>query len=167
VCRRCTLAAFSGVDRCSCAALRVVVTGPNSIQLPQRPDVTLPPAALLLLLHFEPQVTLATDLLYHWASREATATVGYDVTLRQARLQGKIDSAGRVDVCRNASVMQRTSSVWFVGAAMLLSAELDTATDYIVMLSTLYAVTVCVTFVLQVLSAATSWSALPPASTSC
>jgi hypothetical protein len=47
-------------------------------------------AAVLLLL----QVTLATDLLYHWASREATATVGYDVTLRQARLQGKIDSAG-------------------------------------------------------------------------
>lgn len=40
------------------------------------------------------QVTLATDLLWHWASREATATVGYDVSLRQARLQGKIDSAG-------------------------------------------------------------------------
>jgi hypothetical protein len=39
-------------------------------------------------------VTLATDLLYHWGSREATATVGYDVTLRQARLQGKVDSAG-------------------------------------------------------------------------
>jgi mitochondrial import receptor subunit TOM40 len=56
--------------------------------------VTFTAALLLLLQTFEPQVTLATDLLYHWASREATATVGYDVTLRQARLQGKVDSAG-------------------------------------------------------------------------
>eukprot|EP00879_Flechtneria_rotunda_P032803 GHRR01036163.1.p1 GENE.GHRR01036163.1~~GHRR01036163.1.p1 ORF type:complete len:159 (-),score=37.03 GHRR01036163.1:36-512(-) len=40
------------------------------------------------------KVTLATDLLWHWTSREATATMGYDVSLRQARLQGKIDSAG-------------------------------------------------------------------------
>lgn len=43
------------------------------------------------------QVTLATDLLWHLGSREATAAVGYDVTLRQARLQGKIDSTGAPD----------------------------------------------------------------------
>lgn len=40
------------------------------------------------------QVTLASDLLWHINGREATAAVGYDVTLRQARLQGKIDSTG-------------------------------------------------------------------------
>jgi hypothetical protein len=37
---------------------------------------------------------LASDLLWHINGREATAAVGYDVTLRQARLQGKIDSTG-------------------------------------------------------------------------
>jgi hypothetical protein len=40
------------------------------------------------------QVMLASDLLWHINGREATAAVGYDVTLRQARLQGKIDSTG-------------------------------------------------------------------------
>lgn len=38
---------------------------------------------------------LASDLLWHIGGREATAAVGYDVTLRQARLQGKIDSTGQ------------------------------------------------------------------------
>lgn len=41
------------------------------------------------------QVMLASDLLWHIYGREATAAVGYDVTLRQARLQGKIDSTGK------------------------------------------------------------------------
>jgi hypothetical protein len=40
------------------------------------------------------QVMLASDLLWHIGGREATAAVGYDVSLRQARLQGKIDSTG-------------------------------------------------------------------------
>lgn len=65
------------------------------------------------------KVTLATDLLYHWASREATATVGYDVTLRQARLQGKVDSAGVV----SCYIMERFAP----GINFLLSAELDHA----------------------------------------
>lgn len=50
---------------------------------------------LLLDLFTNVQVTLASDLLWHINGREATAAVGYDVTLRQARLQGKIDSTGR------------------------------------------------------------------------
>lgn len=65
------------------------------------------------------KVTLATDLLWHWASREATATVGYDVSLRQARLQGKIDSAGVV----SCYIMERFAP----GINFLLSAELDHA----------------------------------------
>ena len=37
-------------------------------------------------------MTLASDLLWHWGSREATATVGYDVVLRQARLQAAVQA---------------------------------------------------------------------------
>lgn len=50
----------------------------------------------VMLVTYPVQVTLASDLLWHLGSREATATVGYDVSLRQARLQGKIDSAGEL-----------------------------------------------------------------------
>lgn len=38
---------------------------------------------------FTPQITLASDFLWHWNSREATATVGYDCVMRQCRLRGE------------------------------------------------------------------------------
>jgi mitochondrial import receptor subunit TOM40 len=42
------------------------------------------------------KITLASELLWHFAMREATAAVGYDATLRQCRLRGKIDTNGVV-----------------------------------------------------------------------
>lgn len=65
------------------------------------------------------KVTLATDLLWHLNGREATAAVGYDVTLRQARLQGKIDSTGTV----SCFIMERFAP----GVNFMLSADLDHA----------------------------------------
>ena len=63
------------------------------------------------------KVTLASDFLWHWGSREATATVGYDVVLRQARLQGRVDTNGTV----GAYIQERFAP----GISFLLSAELD------------------------------------------
>lgn len=40
------------------------------------------------------KVSLATDFLWHWGAREATATVGYDAQLRQCRVRGKVDTNG-------------------------------------------------------------------------
>lgn len=65
------------------------------------------------------KVMLASDLLWHINGREATAAVGYDVTLRQARLQGKIDSTGTV----SCFIMERFAP----GVNFMLSAELDHA----------------------------------------
>ena len=63
------------------------------------------------------KVTLESDCLWHWGSREATATVGYDVVLRQARLQGRVDTNGTV----GAYIQERFAP----GISFLLSAELD------------------------------------------
>ncbi len=63
------------------------------------------------------KITLATDFLYHWGTKEATATVGYDATLRQCRLRGKIDTNGVV----TAYLEERFSP----GINFVLSAELD------------------------------------------
>mmetsp|Transcript_37384 Transcript_37384/g.83196 ORF Transcript_37384/g.83196 Transcript_37384/m.83196 type:complete len:326 (+) Transcript_37384:46-1023(+) len=65
------------------------------------------------------KITLATDFLWHWAAREATATVGYDCILRQCRLRGKVDTNGVV----SAYVEERFSP----GINFVLSAELDHA----------------------------------------
>eukprot|EP00877_Chromochloris_zofingiensis_P008556 jgi/Chrzof1/3954/Cz13g14220.t1 len=65
------------------------------------------------------KITLASDLLWHWASREATATIGYDCILRQARLQGKIDTNGVV----SCYIQERFAP----GINFLLSGELDHA----------------------------------------
>ncbi|CAN8321314.1 unnamed protein product [Cochlearia groenlandica] len=40
------------------------------------------------------QVSLATDFIYNFMSRDVTASVGYDCIFRQSRLRGKIDSNG-------------------------------------------------------------------------
>ena len=53
----------------------------------QRPSVRLYP---------DPQVSLASDFMWNWKAREATASFGYDYMLRQCRLRGRIDSEGKV-----------------------------------------------------------------------
>ena len=63
------------------------------------------------------KVTLASEFMWSLASREATATVGYDCALRQARLRGKVDTAGVV----SCLVEERFAP----GINFLLSAELD------------------------------------------
>uniref|UniRef100_A0A7S0N468 Mitochondrial import receptor subunit TOM40 n=1 Tax=Pyramimonas obovata TaxID=1411642 RepID=A0A7S0N468_9CHLO len=63
------------------------------------------------------KVSLATEFLWNWNSREAQASVGYDYFLRQCRLRGRIDSAGVVA----AYLEERVN----VGVTFLLSAEID------------------------------------------
>ncbi|CAH2053260.1 unnamed protein product [Thlaspi arvense] len=63
------------------------------------------------------KVSLATDFMYNYFSRDATATVGYDYILRQSRVRGKIDSNG----VTSALLEERLS----MGLNFLLSAELD------------------------------------------
>ncbi|KXZ56173.1 hypothetical protein GPECTOR_1g149 [Gonium pectorale] len=63
------------------------------------------------------KVTLAADFLWHIASRDATATIGYDVSLRQCRLRGKVDTNGVV----TALLEERFSP----GINFVLSSEMD------------------------------------------
>ncbi|KAJ0264531.1 Mitochondrial import receptor subunit TOM40-1 [Hirschfeldia incana] len=63
------------------------------------------------------KVSLATDFMYNYFSREAVASVGYDYMLRQARVRGKIDSNG----VASALLEERLS----MGLNFSLSAELD------------------------------------------
>lgn len=63
------------------------------------------------------KVSLATEFLWNWNTREATAAVGYDYFLRQCRLRGRIDSQGVVA----AFLEERVN----VGVNFLLSAEID------------------------------------------
>jgi len=65
------------------------------------------------------KVSLATDFLWHWGNREATATVGYDAQLRPCRVRGKIDTNGVV----STYLEERFSP----GINFVLSAELDHA----------------------------------------
>lgn len=41
------------------------------------------------------KVSLASDFMYNWNSREASASFGYDYVLRQCRLRGRIDTGAR------------------------------------------------------------------------
>ncbi|KAH9626226.1 hypothetical protein KSS87_000105 [Heliosperma pusillum] len=63
------------------------------------------------------KVSLATEFMYNYLSRDVTASVGYDAILRQARVRGKIDSNG----CATAFLEERLSP----GLGFLISAELD------------------------------------------
>lgn len=63
------------------------------------------------------KVSLASDFLWNWQAREATASFGYDYLLRQCRLRGRIDTEGRVA----AFLEERVN----VGVNFVLSAELD------------------------------------------
>ncbi|KAK4492145.1 hypothetical protein RD792_002942 [Penstemon davidsonii] len=63
------------------------------------------------------KVSLASDLMYNYMSRDVTASFGYDCILRQCRLRGKIDSNGVV-----SSFLEERLSM---GLNFLLSAEID------------------------------------------
>lgn len=65
------------------------------------------------------KVHLATDFLWNWNQREATAAVGYDYTLRQCRLRGRVDSQGTV-----AMFLEERLNV---GINFILSATVDNA----------------------------------------
>ncbi|XP_010557551.1 PREDICTED: mitochondrial import receptor subunit TOM40-1-like [Tarenaya hassleriana] len=63
------------------------------------------------------KVSLATDFMYNYMSRDVTASVGYDYILRQCRLRGKMDSNG----VAAAYLEERLN----MGLNFILSAELD------------------------------------------
>lgn len=63
------------------------------------------------------KVSLATEFMYNYLSKEATTTVGYDYIFRQARVRGKLDSNG----CVAAYLEERLN----LGLTFILSAELD------------------------------------------
>lgn len=43
-------------------------------------------------------LTMATEFLWNWNAREATAAVGYDYTFRTSRVRGRIDGDGKLGV---------------------------------------------------------------------
>ncbi|KAF8068474.1 hypothetical protein N665_1149s0011 [Sinapis alba] len=63
------------------------------------------------------KVSLATDFVYNYFSRDVVASVGYDYILRQSRVRGKVDSNG----VTSALLEERLS----MGLNFLLSAEVD------------------------------------------
>ncbi|KAI3526399.1 hypothetical protein L1887_05651 [Cichorium endivia] len=63
------------------------------------------------------KVSLASDLMYNYMSRDVTASFGYDYILRQCRLRGKIDSNG----CTSAFLEERLN----MGLNFIISAEID------------------------------------------
>ncbi|KAK6121656.1 hypothetical protein DH2020_044602 [Rehmannia glutinosa] len=63
------------------------------------------------------KVSLASDFMYNYMSRDVTASFGYDYILRQCRLRGKIDSNGVV-----AAFLEERFNM---GLNFILSAEID------------------------------------------
>lgn len=63
------------------------------------------------------KVSLASDFLYNYSTREAMSSLGYDYLLRQCRLRGRIDSNG----CVAAYLEERMN----LGVNFILSAEID------------------------------------------
>jgi len=63
------------------------------------------------------KLSLATDFLYNWNTKEATATIGYDYNMRQCKIQGKLDSNGTI----GAFLVERLN----LGLNFILSAEID------------------------------------------
>ena len=73
--------------------------------------------SMILMLQPCLQVTLASDFMWNWNTREPAASFGYDYMLRQCRLRGKVDTDGKV----GAYLEERVN----VGVNFILSAELD------------------------------------------
>jgi mitochondrial import receptor subunit TOM40 len=63
------------------------------------------------------KLTLASDFLLNWNSREASANCGYDYTLRSCRLRGRVDSNGGI-----AAYLEERLTM---GVNLVLSAEVD------------------------------------------
>jgi mitochondrial import receptor subunit TOM40 len=63
------------------------------------------------------KVSLASDFMWNWNAREATASFGYDYMLRQCRLRGRIDSEGKVAALLEERLNQ--------GVNFVLSGEID------------------------------------------
>ena len=59
----------------------------------------------------------ASDFLWNWNQRNATASVGYDYILRQCRIRGRIDNHGFV----STYLEERPK----VGLNLIVSAEVD------------------------------------------
>lgn len=74
-------------------------------------------ANLTYLHRLSDKINLATDFMWNWNVREATASFGYDYTFRQGRLWGKIDTDGKI----GAYLEEKINPV----VNFLLSAELD------------------------------------------
>lgn len=73
--------------------------------------------ALSYVQRVSEKVSLASDFMYNLASKEATASMGYDYLLRQCRLRGRVDSSGTV-----AAYLEERLNL---GVNFLLSAEID------------------------------------------
>ncbi|KAK9841571.1 hypothetical protein WJX74_008102 [Apatococcus lobatus] len=65
------------------------------------------------------KLSLASDFLWNWHGREASASFGYDYMVRQCRLRGKVDTDGKV----GALLEERIN----IGVNFVLSAEIDHA----------------------------------------
>ena len=73
--------------------------------------------ALSYVQKISDKVSLASDFMYNYMSRDVTASFGYDYILRQCRLRGKVDSNG----CAAAFLEERLN----MGLNFILSAEVD------------------------------------------
>ena len=62
-------------------------------------------------------LTLATDFMWNWNARDATASVGYDYSFRTSRVRGKIDSDGKLGVLLEEKLQP--------GITFCLSGEVD------------------------------------------
>ena len=63
------------------------------------------------------QISLATDFMWNWNVREATASFGYDYQFRQGRLRGRIDTDGKIGAFLEEKIN--------VMVNFILSAEID------------------------------------------
>ena len=76
--------------------------------------------SLTYCLKVSEKAMLATDFLWNWNQRSATASVGYDYILRQCRIRGRIDNHGVV----SAFLEERIN----VGLNLILSPRWTTST---------------------------------------
>ncbi|KAL8232969.1 hypothetical protein R6Q57_002747 [Mikania cordata] len=67
------------------------------------------------------KVSLATDLIYNYMSRDITTNFGYDYILRQSRLRGKIDSNGCTSAFLEERLTMGLNFILFSGGQYILS----------------------------------------------
>ena len=108
---------YLAAQRRSGVGLALRHEGESSVSTAQVANTGL--LALSYIQRVNPKVALGADFTWNLTSREAQASFGYDYTLRNARLRGKIDSDGKI----GALMEQRIN----VGVNFVLSAELDHA----------------------------------------